>query len=420
VVRLFLELAQKKNFILFFSADTLNKILPLLVLLSLTKFHGLEVVGQVSNFLALTQILSTVCLNGGTTVLSSVFHSDKYSAHKVLAGLAFQALCLGVLICILVLMLSRHIYDITGLSKVDLIISSALAIAMAMINLFGVWERLNNRALEFAKLILITNTFYVFVIGVYIVLESLTANYLYWALLFSNLLAVLVFSYKLRLVISTWKKRLFSEVKGVFLLGIPLLPHSLGMVLKGNVDKFLITSAFGLSANGLFSLAHSVSGISGFGINSFFNYYSPKILEQVHLVVTGKMNPINGATSNLIYKLWRLSFLLMIFVVFINVCVTLFLLLGTSVERDLIGYILLNTLSLAFMVGYYVFSSVLIYHQKLKVVGSISFGLLIFKWGTSYFLLSTFGIFYLFFFDIVSAAAMLIFAYFSGTKLLKD
>lgn len=72
-----------------------------------------------------------------------------------------------------------------------------------------------------------------------------------------------------------------NHQKMLLKFGLPLLPHSLSFWLKSGVDKILITSACGLAANGIYSLAMSFGAIYLLFRQAFSQAFEPYLQKKI-------------------------------------------------------------------------------------------------------------------------------------------
>ncbi len=75
-----------------------------------------------------------------------------------------------------------------------------------------------------------------------------------------------------------------TEMRRILKFGIPLLPHSLSFWLKSGADKVIVTNSIGLHANGIYSMALSISSIYTLFNNAFFNAFTPYLMKRLSLI----------------------------------------------------------------------------------------------------------------------------------------
>ena len=63
--------------------------------------------------------------------------------------------------------------------------------------------------------------------------------------------------------------------------GLPLMPHSISFWFKSGADKVFITNFAGLAANGIYSMAMSISSLYTLVSNAFFNAYIPTLQKKL-------------------------------------------------------------------------------------------------------------------------------------------
>lgn len=181
-----------------------------------------------------------------------------------------------------------------------------------------------------------------------------------------------------------------SWMKKLLKFGIPLLPHSISFWLKGGVDKVFITTYCGLAANGLYSMALSISSIYTMLVNSFFNAYTPYLQKRLTQVEESNENIEKTQIVKQTYLLIILFFLVGVLAVCGAWIIINFLIDKKYLES--FGYIPLIILA-NFIYTFYTFTIQYIYKaKKTLVMGIITFTGSAIQMLLSYWFIRLFGV----------------------------
>ncbi len=89
------------------------------------------------------------------------------------------------------------------------------------------------------------------------------------------------------------------QMRRILKFGLPLLPHSLSFWMKSGADKVIVTNVLGLHANGIYSMAMSISSIYTLFNNAFFNAFTPYLMKRLSLVTPANQQTERCAIARL-------------------------------------------------------------------------------------------------------------------------
>lgn len=272
-----------KNSLIYALTDGVCKALSFILLPFVSYYLLPDELGIVANFDVLQSIL--VLLAGQATVNAlAYFYYDR--SHKKVAelvsSLLFIIIALSVIFVIIIFFSTDIINQYLGLT----IGLQILAVVTSVLNLlYGInmiLYRLEDKPHVFAKLQLLTAFIQ---IGL---LVLLVMNFKMGALgkiissiggytLLSGLHLFLLFK---RGYIT--KNISIEAIKQLLNFQIPLLPHSLSFWIKSGLDKVLLTTYCGLTANGLYSMSLSFGAIYTLFTQSFMMAYTPYLQKRIN------------------------------------------------------------------------------------------------------------------------------------------
>lgn len=182
----------------------------------------------------------------------------------------------------------------------------------------------------------------------------------------------------------------FHLIKDLLKYGLPLLPHALSFWVKGGMDKILITTYCGLSANGLYSMALSFGGVYSIFSSSFSNAFVPYLQQRIRQITPENALSEKRSIVRLSYKICMVFMLLCI--VLVCVCwVAIHYLLSSQYEGS---FQFIPSLMISLTI--YSFYSLVIQYpytmKKTKWLGIITFCGSIVQLLITYVLVSTIGI----------------------------
>lgn len=300
----------KKMFV-YTIADGLSKALSFLVLPLVSVYLVPEQLGIATNFDVIKNILM---LLAGQTLIGALpyFYYDR---NKEQVGVLIFNLLLTIAVCLIlftavILFFNSLIeeYLHIGLWLQLLSVISVFAQMVSDINLQ--LYRLEEKAKTFGILQIIQCVVYLSLLILFVVILRLEAVGKIMSLVSGISLMMMVHLFLL-------KKRKYilfkinkDEIKGLLRYGLPLLPHALSFWIKGGMDKILITTFCGLSANGLYSMALSFGGAYSIFSSSFSSAFVPYLQKRLRQISPENEEEEKKSIVKLSYKIFLLFILL--------------------------------------------------------------------------------------------------------------
>lgn len=271
-----------KNTIIYIFTDGISRGISFLLLPFVSYYILPEQLGIVANYDVLHSI---ICLIAGQAVVNSLpyFYYDR--SHKEVAllvsNLIFLVLIIGVVFCGIILFTSQIIETHFHLSIGLQLLTIVSSVCNLLISINYVLLRLEEKPYTFAKLQILQTILYVSLIIFLVIVQRMEAIGKIYSLVISLSFMCILHTFLLfkRKYIVFQKDN--ASIKFLLKFGIPLLPHSLSFWLKSGMDKLILTSICGLSANGLYSMAMSFGAVYSIFNTAFNNAYVPYLQKRL-------------------------------------------------------------------------------------------------------------------------------------------
>jgi len=152
-------------------------------------------------------------------------------------------------------------------------------------------------------------------------------------------------------------------IKEGILFGSPLILHGLGKFVVNQSDRIFIAKMVSISEAGIYSIGYTVGSLVMIGVNAFFNFYSPFLMERLADITEQKKLQIVKLTY-----LYGLGCLLVLALVFFLTPVFFKILIARNYYEGT-RYVFWVALGYCFWGGYMLFSGFIFFFKKNKILG---------------------------------------------------
>jgi O-antigen/teichoic acid export membrane protein len=376
-------------------ADVVNKGVPFILLPIVARYLSTADYGVLANFNVLTQIFVAFCaLNTYSALSVSYFDIRATAVPNLLSNLLYLIGLLAAMSLAVTLGLTRVIEHYLALSRPWQLLALLTAVATAVYTLYLALLRMQGRAVRFS----------VIQIGQSLISSALAIAlvvYLRWnwqgraISIGAAATASMVFClWSLRRQEGVFTRADRAQVQGAFAFGLPLLPHTMSFWIKTGLVKIVITSAIGLSANGIYSIALTLGSVVGIFTDAFFSAYSPSMYKDLSTMEAVAEADAKAISRRLVKNTYRFAAVLAVVCaggwLAMHVAIPL-LFRGDYVEAARLIPVVF--LALYFDGLYAIVSGYVFYRRKTKVLGAITFSSSLVQVGLTVLLVHPFGLF---------------------------
>lgn len=271
----------KETFI-YTATDMIGKAMSFVLLPFLSFYLPPTELGIATNFTVLT---SLVILLAGLAIVNSLpyFFYEQSSEENTLlvSNLIIMCTVLCILMSGLFLIIHHLVTQYLQLNIYIQLLSIIFVFGSLLSQISLIIMRLENDAKSFAYLQIIQIVLHAVVVVLFVIfLKGGGIGKIYAEVLVFVMVGLAHFCI-------LWRKRYIrfsidlKWIKKLLRFGVPLLPHSISFWFKSGTDKIFITTFCGLQANGLYSMALSISSLFTMLTNSFFNAYTPYLQKRL-------------------------------------------------------------------------------------------------------------------------------------------
>ena len=270
----------KSTFIYAFT-EGINKGLNFLLLPWLSYYLVPSELGIVTNYTILFAILN---LLSSTIFVSSItyfyYECKKKEIKSLVSLIVLTSFLIIAVFFILALMFRDFVLEKFGINFHLQLLLLLHLFAISLVSIVGLIYRLRNKPYSFAVFQIIQITINISLLILLVIVYKLGATGRIIGMATSSIIMGAV-----SLVIMV-KNRLFGAIDKItvnrlFKFSIPLFPHGISYWFKNGTDKIIITMFCGLSANGLYSMALSISAIFNTVVTSFNNAFTPDLQKRL-------------------------------------------------------------------------------------------------------------------------------------------
>ena len=269
--------------------DAVGKAISFILLPILSYFLSPEGLGLATNFAVFTAIVNLLAGQAILNALSYFYYEQtKYQNSILVSNLVWMTLFACIALFFVMLLFNNQIFQYLQLNLTFQSMAFFYAISYVFTNINLQLFRLEDEPKSFALFQIVQIVVHcVFVVLFVIVWKQDGEGKIYAEFLTIVLMGIIN-------LYSIIKRGFFvlkydkSSVKSLLKFGLPLMPHSISFWFKSGADKVFITNFAGLAANGIYSMAMSISSLYTLVSNAFFNAYIPTLQKKL-----SNMNPEN-------------------------------------------------------------------------------------------------------------------------------
>jgi O-antigen/teichoic acid export membrane protein len=258
---------------------------PFLLLPILTRVLSPEDYGMVAMFTVMVALFVVLAgLNTHGAVMVRYFEPEKFSMQRYVPTTLSILFFATVLLIVLISIFSKQLTAITSLKLEWLMLAVAVAALQFLVQtLLTLWQAsqqpIKYGALRFSQALMDGTLSIVFVV---VLLYSWQGRLFGIAIAWG--LATVAAIYWLRR--EGWLSRQIDSTcaKDALLYGMPLVPHALGGLMLGMVDRFMVTNFLDVASTGIYVVALQVGMILGISADAFNKAFAPWLMRELHRV----------------------------------------------------------------------------------------------------------------------------------------
>lgn len=271
-----------KNTFIYVITDSINKVIPFIMLSVLTRFLSPEDYGRVANYFVLSGILSIfVGLSTHGAVSVNFFKLERDNLRKYIANiiiiLVISTIIVTLLLCTLSGVLSKYLHIPRGWILIVPFVSFSQFLTLLNMTL---WQS-EQRPMPFGIYQILQTLAYTILVLFFVVALKMR----WQGQLLANLISIVLFAFfSLFIIIKRgyFKFEFHLEyVKDALFFGVPLIPHQLANWIKNGVDRIFLTTMVGVAATGIYSVGYQFGMIIGLLGNAFNKAWAPFLFEKM-------------------------------------------------------------------------------------------------------------------------------------------
>lgn len=380
----------KETFV-YTATDTFGKAVGFLLLPVVSYYLPPDEMGMATNFSVLMTIVSLIAGQAMVNSLPYFFYEQsKEQNRQLISNLFFICFVTCAILGIFAVIFSDIVEEYLKLSIKIQALAVIAVIANLTVNAGLILIRLENKAISFAKLGILQVILHLILVVLFVILLNLGGHGKIYSEAGSAILMAIV-----HMAIMVRKGyvdlRIDKEtINKLLRFGIPLLPHSLSFWFKGGMDKIFITTYCGLSMNGIYSMALTITSLYTIVTNAFFNAYTPYLQKKLSTINVSNEKEIKLKIVKLSYLLIGCFFLLAVFSIFVGWIILEYIVNNKYRESfNLLPGLILGL----YIYAIYSFSIQFVYKMKKTfVLGCITFAGSVIQMGLSYLFIKHFGV----------------------------
>ncbi len=292
-IRMRLETTLVKDTALYTITDAMGKAMSFLLLPLISKYLLPDQLAIATNF---TVVATIVSLLSGLAIVNSLpyffYEQTKAENRRLISNILMLTLAMCLLLGIVIVLCNEHIYRLLQIGLEFQLMAVVYVVFTIVCNISMQLYRLEEKPRVFAVLQLSQVALMCALVVALVVGFKMGGRGK--VLADTATFAVMGLVHLMLIVRRGYLSLRFdhSEMRRILKFGIPLLPHSLSFWLKGGADKIIVTNLIGMYANGIYSMALSISSIYTLFSNAFFNAFTPYLMRRLSM-----MTPENEYTE---------------------------------------------------------------------------------------------------------------------------
>jgi O-antigen/teichoic acid export membrane protein len=364
-----------KHFAIYFVSGGVSKAIPFLVLIVIANYLTTEDYGIISNFF----VLSSLCTGLISMKLSQIFQAeyhklDQEERNVKVSSIIYLKIIIGVLLVLLIILFSEIIEKYTLIKREWLLIVIFIALSNNFFELRSTLLRLEEKPKVFATF-QITNVLLTSLLTLLFIayLDLSWQGRIYSAIITSAIMLIITIKYIFQHYHFPKSLNTF-QIAEYFKLGVPFVPQTFAPFFRKGMDKILITNSVSLGANGVYSMAISISTVCEMIIDSLFATFIPNLYKQLSLADEANVETLKRKKKQIIKQIYRilvyLSIVLFLMYLFFTLVVKLFL---NENYHSAILYLPLLIVSVFLTALYNLISSFVMISKKTTLLGTSVF-----------------------------------------------
>ncbi|WP_313304622.1 oligosaccharide flippase family protein [Empedobacter sp.] len=375
--------------------DILSKAIPFILLPVITRYLSTQDFGTLTNFSVVMQISTMLCGFSTYSFLSiSYFKLAKNELSKYYSNLSYIIILISILLISLSYIFQNHFQTYLGINFQYQFFGIITGTSIAIFTLYSTLLRMENKIISFGIWQVINSLIIAVLAILFVVFYNWGWKGRAISFFLGNILTVFVLIYILYKSRILFKKLELSKIKEIFSFGLPLVPHTLSFWFKSGMDKLIITTLIGLSANGVYSIALTLASLIGVFTNSFFGAFSPILFENLTIIERSTdIKQINSIKEKLVR--YTVIYLIILFCV----CILSFYIMKFLIPIFFIGdyvkslnYLPVIFCTLFFEGIYSIMSGYIFFRKKTKTLGIITFSSSVLQMLLTFLLVRKFGL----------------------------
>lgn len=279
-----LDLGHKliRDTLIYTVTDGVGKAISFILLPILSYYLSPEGLGLATNFAVFTTIVNLLAGQAILNALSYFYYEQtKFQNSILVSNLIWMTIGACTVLFFIMLLFNNQIYQYLQLNLTFQGMAFFYAITYVFTNINLQLFRLEEKPKSFAIFQIIQIILHCILVVLFVIVLKQDGEGKIYAEFLTIVLMGVVNLYSIIkrgfLVVKYDKSSVITLLK----FGLPLMPHSISFWFKSGADKVFITNFSGLAANGIYSMAMSISSLYTLVSNAFFNAYVPTLQKKL-------------------------------------------------------------------------------------------------------------------------------------------
>lgn len=379
IARKLIKNAVFKNLFIYLLSDGINRAIPFLVFPIVAYYLSTADFGLVNNFNVMIQVLGALIGMNSYTLLSVNYFGlkDKQEENFLVSNIFYLNVCAFIFVFVLVLLTHNYIYQVSGISLAWQLLGLSTIIFKTFESIYLTKVRLDENATFFLRFNLVVSIIGATMTFLFVGYFAMGYQGRFLSIVIPSIVSgsiIFFLAIRKNLLFSAFS---FSTLKKNLLFCLPLLPNTVSFWLKTGFDKLLISNYIGLSANGVYSFAATLSSIFVLFSVSFNNAFTPFLYRNLTAIEKGEGEISKHALVKYSYMfLLAFAALLVIGYFFARLVVVNFF---YDKYYESLRYLPLFLVFNFFNSAYQLLESYIYFKKKTKFIGLVTFLLTVFQ-----------------------------------------